>query len=117
VGDDLFYRFRISSRFCLARHVDASDLQAVEEKTRAFWINFVAGDTAEDFADRALNGGTVFGEWQIKGRLSGFASAWVLRWFSGGVMVVAKFFSAQAWAAAASTFSEDVTALEALGCV
>jgi hypothetical protein len=41
----------------------------------------------------------------------------VLGWFSGCVMVVAKFFAAQAWAAAASTFGKDVTALEALGCV
>jgi hypothetical protein len=36
---------------------------------------------------------------------------------AGGVMVVTKFFAAQAWTAATSTVSEDMTALKAFGCV
>jgi hypothetical protein len=42
--------------------------------------------------------------------LAGFAVVWVLDWAAGGVVVVAEFFVAEAWAAAAVAVGQDVSA-------
>jgi hypothetical protein len=71
----------------------------------------VGGDALEDFADGGLDGGTVFRERQVEGGAAGAALLWVDDGFSGGVVVVAELFVAQAWAGAAAAIGEDVAAL------
>ena len=96
--------------------VEAGDLEAVEEEAGAAGVDVVGGDALEDFADGVLDGGTVFGE----GEVEGGAAARRCRGgdgFSGGVVVVAEVFSAQAWAAAAVAVGEDVAALVAVWCL
>ena len=41
--------------------VEAGDLEAIEEEAGAAWVDVVGGDALEDFADRGLDGGAVFG--------------------------------------------------------
>ena len=55
--------------------VEAGDLEAVEEEAGATGVDVVGGDALQDFADRGLDGGTVFGEWQVEGRASASALA------------------------------------------
>jgi hypothetical protein len=97
-----------------AGQVEAGDLEAVEEETGAFGVDLVAGDAAEDLADGALDGGAVFGEREVEVRLAGAAAGGVFDGEAGGVVVVTKFFVAEAWAAAAVSVGEDMTALERL---
>jgi hypothetical protein len=96
--------------------VEAGDLQTVEEESGAAGIDVVGGDALEDLADGVLDGGAIFGERDLKGGAAASAGAWVLRGSSGGVVVVAEVFSAEAWAAATVAVGEDVAALEAFGC-
>ena len=99
--------------------VEAGDLEAVEEEAGAAGIDVVGGDAAENFADGKLNAGTIVGIGQRKVEDGAAASA-LLRvgdGFSGGVVVVAEVFSAQAGAAAAVAVGEDVAALVAFGLV
>jgi hypothetical protein len=91
--------------------VEAGDLEAIEEEAGAAGIDVVRGDTAENFADGLLDGGTVFGEGKVEGGAAASALLGVGDGFSGGVMVVAEVFSAQAGAAAAVAVGEDVAAL------
>jgi hypothetical protein len=114
VGDDLFYG--CGGAGCGGSgQVEAGDLQAVEEQAGAFGVDFVAGDAAEDFADGELDGGAVFGEWEVELGLAVAALAWVFDGAAGGVVVVTELFVAEAWAAAAMAVGEDVAALIALG--
>ena len=53
----------------------------------------------------------VFGEGEVEGGSAVLAFVWVLDGSSGGVVVVAELFSAQAWTAAAAAVGEDVAAL------
>ncbi len=91
--------------------VEAGDLEAVEEQACAAGVDFIGGYALEDLADRGLDGRAVFGEGEIEGGAAALAVVWVQDWFSGGVVVVAELFSAQAWAAAAVAVGEDVAAL------
>jgi len=96
--------------------VEAGDLEAVEEEAGAPWVDLVARDAAENLADGALDGGAVFGQGEVEVGLAGTAG---VRSFDGpasGVVVVAEFFVAEAWAAAAVAVGEDVAALIAF-CV
>ena len=88
-------------------------METVEEEAGAAGVDLVAGDAAEDFADGELDGGAVFGHGEVEVGLVGLALAWVLHGASGGVVVVAEVFVAQAWAAAAVAVGEDVAALVA----
>jgi hypothetical protein len=91
--------------------VKAGDLEAVEEQAGAAGVDVVGGDALEDFADGLLDGGTVFRQGKVEG---GAAATTLLRigdGFSGGVVVVAEVFSAEAGAAAAVAVGEDVAAL------
>ncbi len=97
--------------------VEAGDLEAVEEQTGAAGVDLVGGDALEDVADGCLDGGTVFGEWEVEGGLAVFARVCVVDGEAGGVEVVAELFSAQAWAAAAAAVGEDVAALVAFRLV
>ena len=63
-----------------------------------------------------MDGCAIFGEREVEFGLAGFAVAWVLDWAAGGVVVVAEFFVAEAWAAAAVAVGQDVSALVAF-CV
>ena len=96
--------------------VEAGDLEAVEEEAGAAGVDVVGGDALEDLADGVLDGGTVFGERELEGGATAAALFWVGDWFSGGVVVVAEVFTAEAWAAAAVAVGEDVAALVAFGC-
>jgi len=52
----------------------AGDLEAVEQEAGAFGVEVVGGKPLEDFADGVLDGGAVFGEWDLEGRAAGFAA-------------------------------------------
>lgn len=96
-----------------AGQIDAGDLETVEEEAGAFGVDFIAGDAAEDFADGGLSGRAVLGEREAKLGLAGATATRVFDRAAGGVMVVTKFFVAEACAAAAASVGEDVAALEA----
>ncbi len=91
--------------------VEAGDLEAVEEEAGAAWVDVVGGDALEDLADGGLDGGAVFGERQVEGGAAAAALARVGDGFSGGVVVVAELFLAEAGAGAAVPVGEDVAAL------
>ena len=91
--------------------VEAGDLEAVEEEAGAARVDFVGGDALQDFADGGLDGGAVFGEWQVEGGAAASALFWVGDRTAGGVVVVAELLAAEAWAAAAVAVGEDVAAL------
>jgi hypothetical protein len=95
--------------------VEAGDLEAVEEQAGAAGVDVVGGDAAENFADGVLDGGAVFGKRKVEGGAAASALLRVGDGFSGGVVVVAEVFSAQAGAAAAVAVGEDAAALEAFG--
>jgi hypothetical protein len=95
--------------------VEAGDLQAVEEETGAAGVDVVGGDALEDLADGGLNGGAVFGQGQVEGGAAAAALAGILDGSAGGVVVVTKFFAAEAWAGAAVAVGEDVAALVVRG--
>jgi hypothetical protein len=95
--------------------VEAGDLEAVEEEAGAAGVDVVGGDAAEDFADGLLNGGAVFGKGKVEGGAAASALLGVGDGFSGGVVVVAEVFSAQAGAAAAMAVGEDVATLVLFG--
>ncbi|MGD0446822.1 MAG: hypothetical protein ABSA39_23035 [Edaphobacter sp.] len=96
--------------------VETGDLEAVEEKAGAAWVDVVGGDALQDLADGVLDGGAVFRERQVEGAAAAAALARVGDGFASGVVVVAEVFSAQAWAGAAVTVGEDVAALVLFGC-
>jgi len=104
--------------------VHAGDLQAVEEQAGAARVEGVGGDAAQDFADRVLDGGAVFGVGELEGGVAGLVAgeARGLRGgfeyrfgTAGGVVVVAEILVAQAAGAAAEASGLDVAALEARG--
>ena len=95
--------------------VEAGDLEAVEEEAGAPGVDGVGGDAAENFADGLLDGGTIFGQRKVEGGAAASTSLRVGDGFSGGVVVVAELFSAQAGAAAAMAVGEDVAALVLFG--
>jgi hypothetical protein len=109
VEGDLFYGFGFGG--LLFGQVEAGDLETVEEEAGAAGVDVVGGDALEDFADRGLDGGAVFGQGQVEGGAAAAAPAWVGYWFSRGVVVVAELFCAEAWAGAAAAVGEDVAAL------
>ena len=90
--------------------VAACDLEAVEEEPGAAGVKGVGGDATQDLADGGLNGAAIFGEGQVEGigevgmRSERFGPA-------GGVVVVAKIFFTERFAAATVAIGEDVTAL------
>jgi hypothetical protein len=95
--------------------VEARDLEAVEEQAGAAGVDVVGGDAAEDFSDGMLDGGTVFRQRKVEGGAAASTLLGVDDGFSGGVVVVAEVFSAQAGAAAAVAVGEDVAALVLFG--
>ncbi len=119
IGDDLFDLDDIATGLIDTGEVERGDLEAVEEKAGAFGVDLVGGDAAEDVADGALDGSAVvgIGEVEVEGVLRLVPSRGVLGGAAGGVVVVTKFFAAEAWAAATVSVGEDVAALEALGGV
>jgi hypothetical protein len=70
--------------------VEARDLEAVEQEAGAADIDLVGGDAGEDFADGALDGGTVFRIWEDESGAAAAAGFWVLDGLAGGVVEVAK---------------------------
>jgi hypothetical protein len=119
VGGDFFDDFG-GFGFCTVvgggfGEVEAGDLEAVEEQAGAAGIDVVGGDAAEDFADGLLDGGAVFGQGKVEGGAAASALLRVGDGFSGGVVVVAEVFSAEAGAAAAVAVGEDVSALVLFG--
>ena len=96
----------------------AGDLEAVEEEAGAAGVDGVGGDALEDLADGLEDGGAIIGigQREVEG---GAAAAALLRvgdGFSGGVVVVAEVFVAEAGAGAAVAVGEDVAALVVIGC-
>jgi hypothetical protein len=96
--------------------VEAGDLEAIEKKTCAARVDVVGGDALKDFSDGGLDGGTVFGQGQVEGGAAAAAAARIGDGFSGGVVVVAELFCAEAWTGAAVSVGEDVAALVLFGC-
>jgi hypothetical protein len=95
--------------------VEAGDLEAVEEEAGSAGVDVVGGDALEDLADGGLDGGAVFGERQVEGGAAAAALARVGDGFSGGVVVVAELFLAEAGTGAAVSVGEDVAALVLFG--
>jgi hypothetical protein len=95
--------------------VEAGDLEAVEEESGAAGVDVVGGDALEDLADGGLDGGAVFGQGQVEGGATTAALGGVCDGLAGGVVVVTKFFLAEAWAGATASVGEDVAALILLG--
>jgi hypothetical protein len=93
--------------------VEAGDLEAVEEEAGATGVDVVGGDALENLPDGLLDRGTVFGEREVEGGAAALALMRVVDGSSGGVVVVAEVFAAEAGAAAAVAVGEDVAALEA----
>jgi hypothetical protein len=120
-GGECFFGFQQGWKRCGFGQVEGGDLETVEEQAGAARVYSVERDAAEDDADGGLDGGTVFGVGQDEGGLGGFgvgleASArsefrngngW-----ASGVVVVAKYFFAEADAAATVSVGEDMAALE-----
>jgi hypothetical protein len=79
------------------------------------WLGNLApraeGDALEDLADGGLDGRAIFGQSEVEGGAAAAALSWIGDGFTGGVVVVAELFPAQAWAGAAVTVGEDVAAL------
>jgi hypothetical protein len=96
--------------------VEAGNLEAVEEEAGAAWVDVVGGDALQDLADGGLDGGAVFGEMEVKGGAATATLTWVGYRLAAGVVVVAEFFLAEAWAGAAASVGEDVAALVLFGC-
>jgi hypothetical protein len=107
---------KLSGWFGDLGEVEARDLEAVEEEAGAASVNLVARDSAEDLADGALDGGAVFGQGEVEVGLAGAAGVRGFDRPASGVVVVAEFFVAEAWAAAAVAVGKDVAALIAF-CV
>ena len=118
MGGDLFDDFGLGVGVAVGRgfgEVETGDLEAVEEESGAAGVDVVGGDAAENFANRVLDGGAVFGERKVEGGAAASALLRVGDGFSGGVVVVAEVFSAEAGAAAAVAVGEDVAALVLFG--
>ena len=119
MGGDLFDDFGgFGSGVAVGRgfgEVEAGDLEAVEEQAGAAGVDVVGGDAAENFADGLLDGGTVFRQRKVEGGAAASTLVRIGDGFSGGVVVVAEVFSAQAGAAAAMAVGEDVAALVLFG--
>jgi hypothetical protein len=96
--------------------VEAGDLQAIEEEAGAAGVDVVGGDAAEDFADRGLDGGSVFRQGQVEGGAAAAALARFVDWLARGVVVVAELFLAETWTGAAASVGEDVAALVLFRC-
>jgi len=96
--------------------VEAGDLKAIEEEAGAARVDAVGGDAAEDLADGGLDGRAVFRQGQVEGRAAAAALARTADWLAGSVMVVAELFPAEAWARAAASVGEDVSALVLFRC-
>jgi hypothetical protein len=97
--------------------VEAGDLEAVEEQAGAARVDVVGGDAAENCSDGKLNAGTIvgIGERKVEGGAAASTLLGVGDGFSGGVVVVAEVFSAEAGAAAAVAVGEDLAALVLFG--
>ena len=96
-------------------------MEAVEEQAGAARVEGVLGDAAQDFADRVLDGGAIFGVGELEGGVAGLVTgeAGGLRGgfeyrfgTAGGVVVVAEGLSAKTTAAAAEASGLDVAALQ-----
>ena len=114
VDGDLFYGLGFGGGLGEALRfgeVEAGDLEAVEEEAGAAGVDVVGGDAAENFADGLLDGGTVFRQRKVEGGAAASTLVRIGDGFSGGVVVVAEVFSAEAGAAAAVAVGEDVAAL------
>jgi hypothetical protein len=114
IGGDLFDNFDLLGFGVLAGQgfgeVETGDLEAVEEEPGAAGINVVGGDALENLPDGLLDRGTVFGEREVEGGAA-LALVRVVDGPSGGVVVVAEVFSAEARAAATATVGEDVAGI------
>ena len=91
--------------------IEAGDLETVEEEAGAARVDVVGCDALEDFADGVQDGGAVFGQGDVEGGAAAAAFLRVGYRFSGGVVVVAELFCAEAGAGAAASVGEDVAAL------
>jgi len=95
--------------------IEAGDLQAVEEQTRAARVDFVGRDALQDLRNGGLDGRTVFevGENELLAVELAVLDFLNWDWAARIVVVVAKFFSAKAERAATEAVGEDVAAVKA----
>ena len=80
--------------------IGAGDLERVEEEAGATGIDVIGGDTSEDRAESVLDLCAAAGCWKKESVAPGLPLLRVSDGFVSGVMVVAKFFSAQGRTAA-----------------
>jgi hypothetical protein len=130
VDHDLFDERDFGDVFCVAPgpggagdagQVDARDLKAIYRRrpARLESISLPAmrrrTSPMEDWmAERSSGRGrAVLGEGQVELGLAAATATQVFDWAAGGVVVVTKFFVAEACAAATTSVGEDVAALEA----
>jgi hypothetical protein len=93
-----------------AGQIGARDLEAVEEETGAFGVDFVGGYATKDLADGGLYGGAILRVGKVEGGAASAALARIFYWATGGVVVVAELFVSEAGAGAAASVGEDVAA-------
>ena len=84
------------------------DLEAVEDETRAAWVDVVVGDIVHDLGDSGADAVAVFGDGKIVCGGAGATEFGVGDGAAGGVVEVAELFSAEAGAAALAASGEDV---------
>lgn len=103
----------------VAGQVEAGDLEAVEEQAGAAGVEVVGGDAFEDLAEGELDAGAVgdLAGGEGVGAEAGLAGGGVLDGATGGVVVVAEGFVAEAGRAATAAVGVDVAALVARGVV
>ena len=94
----------------MAGEIGGGDLEAVEEKTGAAWIDVVEGDAGEDLAEAVLNGGSAGRSGDLEAVAAGLTLLEAGCGFAGAVVVVAKFFPAHGRAAATLTVGHSVSA-------
>jgi hypothetical protein len=113
VEDGFFYGFDGFAGGCFGQ-VRRGDLQGVEEQAGAFGVEAAVGDSLGDEGDGGLDGAAVFEGGKLEGGQS-VALFGQARGLVGAVVVEAKIFFAETFAAAAVSVGEDVAALEVLG--
>ena len=91
-----------------AGQVVAGDLEAVEEQAGAAGVDGFVGDAVEDFADRELDGGAVFGQGEVEFGANFAADAG--GGDAGGLVEVAEILLAEGGGLAAVAVGEDVAA-------
>jgi hypothetical protein len=94
----------------IAGEVAAGDLEGVEEETGTAGIDVVGGDASDDLAEGILDVGAATGCWKQESVAPSLPLLRVGDGATGGVVVVAKFFSAEGRTATMTSIGPGVAA-------